>query len=154
VSEVAVSRQLTRRLGYAGGALALAGGVLLAAAPPAAAELAEPASACVATGTWQAGGLRALGVHRLPRRPQRATQANPGGLTDRQLQVLTLVTAGLTNSDIAARLHISPRTADHHVSAILTKLGARTRRDAARAARRWGLTAGEVASGREAAGRG
>jgi DNA-binding CsgD family transcriptional regulator len=98
--------------------------------------------------------LRALGVHRLPRRPQRATQANPGGLTDRQLQVLTLVTAGLTNSDIAARLHISPRTADHHVSAILTKLGARTRRDAARAAHRWGLTAGEVASGRDAAGRG
>jgi hypothetical protein len=56
VSEVAVSR-LTRQLGYAGGALALAGGLLLAAAPPAAADLAEPAGACVATGTWQAGGF-------------------------------------------------------------------------------------------------
>jgi DNA-binding NarL/FixJ family response regulator len=77
-------------------------------------------------------------VRQLPRRPHRSTQDNPGGLTDRQLEVLSLVTAGLTNADIAARLHISPRTADHHVSAILTKLGAATRRDAARAARQWG----------------
>jgi DNA-binding CsgD family transcriptional regulator len=83
--------------------------------------------------------LRALGVRQLPRRPHRSTQDNPGGLTDRQLEVLSLVTAGLTNADIAAHLHISPRTADHHVSAILTKLGAATRRDAARAAKQWGL---------------
>jgi DNA-binding CsgD family transcriptional regulator/tetratricopeptide (TPR) repeat protein len=83
--------------------------------------------------------LRALGVHRLPRRPHRTTQDNPGGLTDRQLEVLTLVTAGLSNADIAARLHISPRTADHHVSAILGKLGARSRRDAARTARGLGI---------------
>ena len=52
-----MSRQLTRRLGYAGGALALAGGVLLTGAAPAAADLAEPAGACVATGSWQAGGF-------------------------------------------------------------------------------------------------
>jgi DNA-binding CsgD family transcriptional regulator len=83
--------------------------------------------------------LRAYGVRRLPRRPHRTTQANPGGLTDRQLEVLGLVTAGLTNSDIAARLHISPRTADHHVSAILAKLGAASRHDAALAGREWGL---------------
>ena len=83
--------------------------------------------------------LRAYGVRRLPRRPHRTTQANPGGLTDRQLEVLGLITAGLTNSDIAARLHISPRTADHHVSAILAKLGAASRHDAALAGREWGL---------------
>jgi DNA-binding CsgD family transcriptional regulator len=84
--------------------------------------------------------LRGLGVRRLPRRPQRTTSDNPGGLTDRQLQVLSLLTAGLSNGDIAIRLHISPRTADHHVSAILSKLGAGSRHDAARTARRWGIS--------------
>src|SRR5690606_386573 len=53
--------------------------------------------------------LRALGVRRLPRRPHRSTQANPGGLTDRQLEVLSLLGEGLTNAGIAARLHISRR---------------------------------------------
>ena len=46
---------------------------------------------------------------------------------------------GLTNADIAARLVISPRTADHHVSAILGKLEVRTRKEAAVQARRLGV---------------
>jgi hypothetical protein len=54
---VSVRTPLTRRLGYAGGALALAGGYLLAAAPPAAAELADPPGACVGTGAWRDGGF-------------------------------------------------------------------------------------------------
>lgn len=91
--------------------------------------------------------LRELGVRRLPRRPQRTTQDNPGGLTDRQLQVLSLISAGLSNGDIAVRLHISPRTADHHVSAILSKLGAHSRHDAAHTARRWGLAPGGPVTG-------
>jgi DNA-binding CsgD family transcriptional regulator/tetratricopeptide (TPR) repeat protein len=87
-----------------------------------------------------AARLRALGVRDLPRQPTRATAANPAGLTDRELEVLALLTDGATNHDIATRLHISPKTAGHHVSAILTKLDTPTRRDAARAARELGIT--------------
>jgi DNA-binding CsgD family transcriptional regulator/tetratricopeptide (TPR) repeat protein len=75
--------------------------------------------------------LRGLGVTRLPRRPQPSTLANPAGLTDRQLEILRLVATGLSNAEIADRLVVSPRTVDHHVSAILQKIGVRTRRDAA-----------------------
>jgi len=49
--------------------------------------------------------------------------------------VLELVAEGATNADIAARLGLSVRTVDHHVSAILSKLGARSRREAVAAAR-------------------
>ena len=75
--------------------------------------------------------LRGLGVARLPRRPQPGTLTNPAGLTDRQLEILRLVAAGLSNAEIAQRLVVSPRTVDHHVSAILAKLGVPTRREAA-----------------------
>jgi DNA-binding CsgD family transcriptional regulator len=75
--------------------------------------------------------LRALGVARKPRRPQPGTLTNPAGLTDRQLEILRLVATGLSNAEIAHRLVVSPRTVDHHVSAVLQKLGVHTRRDAA-----------------------
>jgi len=75
--------------------------------------------------------LRGLGIARLPRRPQPGTLTNPAGLTDRQLEILRLVATGLSNAEIAHRLVVSPRTVDHHVSAVLQKLGVRTRRDAA-----------------------
>ena len=60
-------------------------------------------------------------------------------LTARQLDVLGLLADGLSNAEIAARLVISPRTADHHVSAILTKLDARSRGEAVAAARQRGF---------------
>jgi len=82
--------------------------------------------------------LRNLGVTRLPRRPQPGTLTNPAGLTDRQLEILRLVATGLSNAEIAQRLVLSPRTVDHHVSAILQKLGVPTRRDAAARAAEFG----------------
>ncbi|MCE3552509.1 AAA family ATPase [Pseudonocardia sp. RS11V-5] len=85
--------------------------------------------------------LRALGVVGIPRGPAPATRANPAGLTARQLDVLGLLAEGLSNADIAARLVISPRTADHHVSAVLAKLGVRSRGEAAAAAHRMGVRA-------------
>ena len=46
-------------------------------------------------------------------------------------EVLDLIRQGSTNAEIAARLYISPKTAEHHVSRILAKLGVRTRAEAA-----------------------
>ncbi len=73
-------------------------------------------------------------MRRLPRRPRRATLANPAGLTARELEVLALLGAGLRNADIAARLHIAEKTAGHHVSAILAKLSVSSRHEAVRVA--------------------
>ena len=67
----------------------------------------------------------------MPRGPNAATRANPAGLTERQLSVLALLREGLTNAEIAEELVLSVRTVDHHVAAILSKLGVRSRRDAA-----------------------
>jgi ATP/maltotriose-dependent transcriptional regulator MalT len=75
--------------------------------------------------------LRDLGVRRIPRGPQEATRTNPAGLTDRQVDVLGLLRDGLTNAEIADRLVLSVRTVDHHVAAILAKLGVASRRQAA-----------------------
>ena len=72
--------------------------------------------------------MRQAGVSRLPQRPRTATRANPAGLTNRQLDVAKLVARGFTNAEIADRLYISPKTTDHHVSAVLTKLGLPSRR--------------------------
>lgn len=85
--------------------------------------------------------LRELGVRRVPRGPYAAARGNPAGLTDRQLQVVRLLMAGLTNAEIAGRLVLSVRTVDNHVRAILEKLDAPTRRRAAQRAAEIGLTA-------------
>jgi DNA-binding CsgD family transcriptional regulator len=74
--------------------------------------------------------LRATGVRGIPRGPRPSTKENPVGLTSRQMEVLALMTDGLANAEIADRLFISPKTVDHHVSAILAKLEARTRAEA------------------------
>jgi ATP/maltotriose-dependent transcriptional regulator MalT len=87
--------------------------------------------------------LRARGVERVPRGPVRDTKANPAGLTGRQLEVLELVVRGLTNAQIAEELVLSPRTVDHHVSAVLAKLGVPSRAAASEAAARLGIVVGQ-----------
>jgi DNA-binding CsgD family transcriptional regulator len=82
--------------------------------------------------------LRRDGV-RVPRGPRASTRANPGRLTDRQLEVLALLAEGHTNAEIAARLYVSRRTVDNHVAAVLTRLGVGSRNDAVTAAAGLGL---------------
>lgn len=79
--------------------------------------------------------LRQMGVQGVPRGPREATQLNPAGLTRRQVDVLRLVAEGLTNAEIAGRLFVSPKTVDHHVSAVLTKLDVSSRDEAAEIAK-------------------
>ena len=55
----------------------------------------------------------------------------PAGLTDREVEVLGLLALGLTTRQVAQRLVISPKTADHHVQHIYTKIGVSTRGGAA-----------------------
>ena len=83
--------------------------------------------------------LRARGARGLPRGPRPRTRENRAGLTRREFEVLTLLAAGLRNAQIAERLVVSERTIDHHVSAILRKLDARTRGEAAATATRLAL---------------
>jgi DNA-binding CsgD family transcriptional regulator len=61
------------------------------------------------------------------------------GLSTREVEVLALVAEGRTNRHIAEALFISERTAAHHVSSILSKLGVSSRIEAAAAAHRLGL---------------
>jgi DNA-binding CsgD family transcriptional regulator/tetratricopeptide (TPR) repeat protein len=84
--------------------------------------------------------LRELGVTRVPRGPLEETRSNPAGLTARQLDVLRLLSQGRTNAEIAGRLVLSVRTVDSHVAAVLDKLGARDRRDAAARAAELGVS--------------
>jgi DNA-binding CsgD family transcriptional regulator/tetratricopeptide (TPR) repeat protein len=83
--------------------------------------------------------LRSSGVRGIPRGPRPATKENPAGLTTRQMEVLALLAEGLSNTEIANRLYISPKTVDHHVSAILGRLDAHSRAEASVMALQRGL---------------
>ena len=83
--------------------------------------------------------MRQSGISRVSRGPRRTTRANAAGLTAREMDVLRLIGQGLSNKSIARELAISPKTVDHHVGALLSKLGAETRGQAAAVARETGL---------------
>lgn len=59
-------------------------------------------------------------------------------LSERELQVIELVVSGLTNQEIAARLEISKRTVDNHISNILNKTATENRVALVRWALLWG----------------
>ncbi|UDL87361.1 LuxR C-terminal-related transcriptional regulator [Mesorhizobium sp. PAMC28654] len=83
--------------------------------------------------------MRRNGVNHIARGPRRTTRANSAGLTQRQMEVLQLIERGFSNKRIAEHLTISPKTVDHHVSAVLGKLDAGSRGQATAAARDSGL---------------
>lgn len=74
--------------------------------------------------------LQARGARNVTRGPYRRAEAHPCGFTAREQDVAALLAQGLANAEIAARLHRSVRTVEHHVSAVLAKLDVRTRASA------------------------
>ena len=92
--------------------------------------------------------MRRHGIRSIPAGPRTATREHPLGLTRREREVLDLICAGHSNAEIARKLFISVKTAGHHVSAVLAKLGVPTRGAAATRAAKLGLvgTAGLIAT--------
>jgi len=84
--------------------------------------------------------MRSLGIRSVPNGQRAATRENPLGLTRREQEVLDLLCEGRTNAGIAAKLVISQKTVDHHVSSVLAKLGVSKRTEAAAAAKRAAAT--------------
>ncbi len=85
---------------------------------------------------WASHGIRPGGVP--SGRPEIDT-----GLTNRELEVLELVTSGMTNRAMGRQLGIAERTAREHVARILLKLRVKSRVEAAVIATRWGMASGD-----------
>jgi DNA-binding CsgD family transcriptional regulator len=100
-------------------------------------ELLDRLGASAAAG-WARGRLRSLGVAAVPRGPRAATRSNPAGLSARERQVLSLAAAGCSNGEISARLFLSLKTVERHLTNGFAKLGATSRLDAVAEARRRG----------------
>src|SRR5262245_10649330 len=90
--------------------------------------------------------LRELGARPIPRGPRPTTKSHPAGLTAREAEVVALVAEGRGNAEIATSLLLSPKTVEHHVSEVLSKLGGDSRESAARVA----SLPGAMATGRPA----
>jgi DNA-binding NarL/FixJ family response regulator len=76
-------------------------------------------------------GLRSLGVRTWRRGPGTRPSGMLGALTEREHEIAVLVAAGASNREIAARLFLSRKTVERHVSNILAKLGVRNRAELA-----------------------
>ena len=73
--------------------------------------------------------MRQLNIGNLPRGARPSTKSNPANLTDRELDVLRLVVQGQTNTEIAEKLYLSPKTIERHLGSAMGKLGINSRRD-------------------------
>jgi len=71
--------------------------------------------------------MRVQGVRRIPRGSRSSTRGHPFGLTRREAEILALLAEGLRNASIARKLFVAPKTVEHHISAILAKLGVTSR---------------------------
>jgi DNA-binding CsgD family transcriptional regulator len=71
--------------------------------------------------------MRNSGIKSIPRGIRKTTKSNTAHLTEREMDVLLLLKEGLQNKEIADKLFISPKTVDHHISALLFKLDVNTR---------------------------
>ena len=80
--------------------------------------------------------MRASGIKSIPRGIRKSTKSNPANLTDRELDIIQLLKDGLQNKEIAAKLFISPKTVDHHLSSIFFKLDVNSRTKALQEASR------------------
>jgi DNA-binding CsgD family transcriptional regulator len=96
----------------------------------AAAELRRLASKGVLDHSATQAVLAAAG-HEAPLGGRSPRMERAGGMSDREIEVLGLAARGLTTKEIADRLFISPKTADHHIQHVYTKIGASTRAAAA-----------------------
>jgi DNA-binding NarL/FixJ family response regulator len=86
--------------------------------------------------------LRERGARKVPRGPNESTRTNPAGLTTREIEVLRFLAQGCTNAQLARRLHRSTKTVEHHVAAVLEKLGVHSRAQAVAAAYSMGVIQG------------
>lgn len=83
--------------------------------------------------------LKQKGMRNIPRGPRQSTKKNPALLTGRQIEILYLLREGAPNKVIAEKLFISPKTVDHHITAILSKLDVHSRAKAILEAQRLGI---------------
>jgi DNA-binding CsgD family transcriptional regulator len=83
--------------------------------------------------------MKEMGMSGIPKGPRKTTRENLAGLTSRQIEVLSLLNKGLSNFEIGNKLYISPKTVEHHISAILAKLNIHSRHEAAAYARSKGI---------------
>jgi putative nucleotidyltransferase with HDIG domain len=93
-------------------------------------EAAGELETAAARGTLDTECVRAV-VEEAGHEPASRRGAWPKGLSDREVEVVRLLARGRSNREIAAELVISPRTAEHHVQHIYTKIGVSTRAAAA-----------------------
>lgn len=96
------------------------------------------AAAFLALGVW-AGARLFAGRSKAPDFDGNPAAQRTLGLSEREMEVLTLIAGGLSNKEIAAQLHVSPNTVKTHVARVLEKLEVSRRTAALARARELGL---------------